>query len=174
MRARIGISMCLVVWAAACGPASPEQRTYTLQGQILAIDASHQQATIKHDEINGFMSAMTMPYKLKDQKLLDGLQPGDVIKAQLVVVPNDAYLAAVTKIGTAPLEPTNADPVTAAATAPAVAPLQAGDVVPDAHFVDQDGRTRAFASFKGAPVVITFMYTRCPVPTFCPLMDHHF
>ena len=40
--------------------------------------------------------------------------------------------------------------------------------------MDQDGRKRSFDSFKGSPVVLTFVYTRCPLPTFCPLMDRHF
>jgi protein SCO1/2 len=40
--------------------------------------------------------------------------------------------------------------------------------------VDQEGRKRTFNAFKGSPVVMTFIYTRCPLPTFCPLMDRHF
>jgi protein SCO1/2 len=172
MRAHIPFSICLILGAAACGPAAPGQRTYTLQGQIVSIDASRQQATIKHEEIRGFMPAMTMPYKVKDAQLLGSMQPGDLINAKLVVVSNDAYLATVNKVGTAPLEKTNAESSTAAS--PAIEPLRPGEAVPNAHFVDQDGKTREFGSFKGSPVVVTFIYTRCPVPDFCPLMDRHF
>src|SRR5262249_5636006 len=57
---------------------------------------------------------------------------------------------------------------------PAVVPLQTADAVPDGRFVDQDGRRRDFRSFKGAAVVLTFIYTRCPMPAFCPLMDRQF
>jgi protein SCO1/2 len=52
--------------------------------------------------------------------------------------------------------------------------LKPGEPVPDASFVDQNGRKRAFSSFKGFPVLMTFIYTKCPMPTFCPLMDQHF
>ncbi len=52
--------------------------------------------------------------------------------------------------------------------------LKPGDTVPDAPLVDQDGRKIRFAAFIGRPVVMTFIYTRCPLPTFCPLMDRHF
>ena len=52
--------------------------------------------------------------------------------------------------------------------------LKPGEPVPDAAFLDQDGRKRPFSSFKGSPLVLTFIYTSCPVPTFCPLMDSHF
>jgi cytochrome oxidase Cu insertion factor (SCO1/SenC/PrrC family) len=46
--------------------------------------------------------------------------------------------------------------------------------VPDAAFVDQDGRKRRVDAFHGRTVLLTFIYTRCPFPTFCPLMDQHF
>jgi protein SCO1/2 len=52
--------------------------------------------------------------------------------------------------------------------------LKPGDAVPETTFVDQSGRRRAFKAFKGAPVLLTFIYTKCPMPTFCPLMDQHF
>jgi protein SCO1/2 len=52
--------------------------------------------------------------------------------------------------------------------------LRPGEPVPAGAFVDQDGRKRTFAAFKGSPVVVTFVYTKCPLPTFCPLMDRHF
>ena len=52
--------------------------------------------------------------------------------------------------------------------------LRPGEAVPDGAFLDQDGRKRSFSQFKGTPVVMTFIYTRCPLPTFCPLMDRHF
>jgi protein SCO1/2 len=156
--------------ATACTHSSDE-RHFTLQGQVLNIAPDHREATIKHEEIKGLMPAMTMPYKVKDATLLNGLAPGDLITARLVVVPNDAYLVAVTKVGTAPLE---ASPTDAPVTTPTIDLLKPGDSVPNATFVDQDGRKRAFDSLKGRTVVLTFIYTRCPMPTFCPLMDRNF
>jgi protein SCO1/2 len=52
--------------------------------------------------------------------------------------------------------------------------LRPGEPVPDAGFVTQDAKPIRFSAFKGAPVVMTFIYTKCPLPTFCPLMDRHF
>jgi protein SCO1/2 len=46
--------------------------------------------------------------------------------------------------------------------------------VPPTSFVDQDGKKVTFADFHGKAVVLTFIYTRCPMPTFCPLMDRNF
>src|SRR6266851_828557 len=98
----IGLTL-LVVLVTACGQASNERR-FTLQGQVIAIAPNHLEATIKHEEIKSFMPAMTMPYKVKDGRLLDTVAPGDLINAVLVVTSNDAFLTEVRKVGEAPIE----------------------------------------------------------------------
>lgn len=150
-----------------------DERSYTLQGQVLAVDAPKRQVTIKHEEIKGFMPAMTMPYDVNDARLLDGLAPGDLVNATLVVYSNGAHLATVKKVGSAPLEKPPADTAMPSASS-GFELLKPGEPVPDARFVDQDGRKRAFADFKGQRVVMTFIYTECPLPTFCPLIDRRF
>src|SRR5205823_5879936 len=150
-----------------------DQRTFTLQGQVLSLEPAHKQLTIKHEEIKGFMPAMTMPYEVRDEKLLTGLAAGDLVNATLVVVSNGAYLSTITKVGTAPLEKPPAETPNPTASS-GFELIKPGEVVPDAAFVDQDGKARRFAGFKGSPLVITFIYTKCPLPTFCPLMDRHF
>jgi protein SCO1/2 len=155
--------------AAACSSA-PAERTFTMQGQILTIEPDRLHAVIDHEEIKGFMMAMTMTYKMKDARVLDGIEAGDLITATLTVVSNDAYITAVMKTG-------HKDLPKAAEAPPAASGfelLKTGADVPDAAFVDQDGKKRAFSSFRGSPVAITFIYTSCPLPTFCPLMDRHF
>jgi protein SCO1/2 len=174
MRLHLVFSLWLAIVAAACVKSS-DQRQYTLQGQVISVTPNHSEATIKHEEITGLMPAMTMPYKVRDVKLLDGIAPGDLITARLIVVPNDAYLTDVKKVGQAPLEKPRAVSSDAAPSASAgFELLKPGEAVPDARFVDQNGRTRAFSSFRGSTVILTFIYTRCPMPTFCPLMDRHF
>ncbi len=172
MRPMIVLCLSLAAAIAAGCARSSDHREYTLQGQVLAVAANRQQATINHEEVKGFMPAMTMPYRVRDPKLLDGIAPGDLINARLVVVTNDAYLSEVRKVGEAPLPP----PPQAAAPAasPGLELLKPGDPVPDATFVDQDGHKRSFRAFRGSPVLVTFIYTKCPMPTFCPLMDQHF
>jgi protein SCO1 len=161
-----------LVVGVGCGQPAPHN-SYSLHGQILAIDAPHKSLTIKHGDIKGLMPAMTMPYSVKDDRLLSGIAAGDLIDATLVIESNDAYLAAIRRTGTAPLEPPPADAPTPAASS-GVALLKPGEAAPNAAFVDQDGRKRAFSSFRGTPVVMTFIYTRCPLPNFCPLMDRNF
>ena len=173
MRAPAFIATALATaLATACAAPAPKN-TYTLQGQILSIEAPRKTLTIKHGEIKGLMPGMTMPYTVRDEKLLGGLAPGDLIDATLVVESNDAFLSRIQKTGRAPLEAPPPDAPMPDASA-GVELLKPGEAVPDAPFVDQDGKKLRFGVFKGAPVVMTFIYTRCPLPTFCPLMDRHF
>jgi protein SCO1/2 len=161
MRSCIVLLLCVA--AASCATRSNERR-YPLQGQVLAVEPARRQITLKHEEIKGFMPAMTMPYDVQDAKALDGLAPGDLI--------NGAYVTAIRRVGSAPLEKPAAEAVPSASSGFEL--LKPGEAVPNARFVDQDGRHRRFSDFKGSPVAITFIYTRCPLPTFCPLMDRHF
>ena len=168
MRFHKTLAFLFLLGAAACGS---NDREYTLQGQILSIEPNRMQANIKHEEIKGFMAAMTMPYKVRDAKEFADLKPGDLINSTLVVVSNDAYLKNVKKVGEAPL----AD---SASSAPSASSgfelLKPGEPIPDVPFLDQEGRKTSLSALKGSTVVLTFIYTQCPLPTFCPLMDRHF
>lgn len=171
MRAQLVLALCLAT-ALSCGK-PPDQRNYALQGQVQSIDAARRLLVVKHEEIKGFMPAMTMPYDVQDAKALDTLAPGDLINSTLVVFSNGAHLTNIKKVGTAPLERPPAEaPMPAASSGFEL--VKAGEAVPDGTFLDQDGKKRSFSAFKGTPVVMTFIYTRCPLPTFCPLMDRHF
>ena len=174
MRAPAVLSLCAALLALAACTKAPEQRTFTLQGQVQSLDLPRKLVTVKHEEITGFMPAMTMPYEVVDNKALESLAPGDLINAKLVVFSNGAHLTDIKKVGTAPLERPPAavpDPPTASSGFELLRP---GEPVPDGKFLDQEGKARRFSAFKGAPTVMTFIYTRCPLPTFCPLMDRHF
>jgi protein SCO1/2 len=133
---------------------------------VVAVDAANARITIKHEDIRGFMPAMTMPFEVRDGRLLEGRAPGELITATLVVEERGAFLSEIRHTGTAPLP-----------EAPAPAPadvLQPGDRAPDAAFLDQQGRARRFSDWRGQVVAVTFIYTRCPLPNFCPLMDRNF
>jgi protein SCO1/2 len=169
MRDQIALCLVMALSAAACG--SSTERTYRLQGQVLAVAPDQAQATIKHEEIKDFMAAMTMVYKMKDSGQLSGIVPGDLINATLVVETDGAFLTDVKKVGEAPLEKAGTE---SPAASSGFELLKPGEPVPDAEFVDQNGRKRPFSTFKGSPLALTFIYTKCPLPDFCPLMDRHF
>jgi protein SCO1/2 len=172
MRTSFVLCLSVAVLSGGCAKKSG-QREFTLQGQVLSVADNHQQATINHEAIKGFMAAMTMPYNVHDPKQLEGIAPGDLVNATLIVETNDAYLTNLKKVGEAPLPKPPAEAATPSASS-GFELLKTGEAVPDATFVDQNGNRRAFKAFQGAPVLVTFIYTKCPMPTFCPLMDQHF
>src|SRR5437868_3404485 len=99
--------LVLVAFAAslvACGRKEPPPKQYELQGQILAINPEQKQVLVKHGDIKGFMPGMTMPYSIKDDRLLQGKEAGDLISATLVVGETSAYLSTITKTGHAAIE----------------------------------------------------------------------
>jgi protein SCO1/2 len=172
MRSFTAFSLGLALLASACTGTS-DRHEYRLQGQIISIAPDHKDATIKHEDIKGFMSAMTMPYKVREANEYENLVPGDLINATLVVVSNDAYLKDVNKVGNAPLEKPPAEAAMPAASA-GFELLKLGQPVPSGAFINQDGKPTTLDAFRGSAVLLTFIYTNCPMPTFCPLMDRNF
>jgi protein SCO1/2 len=140
---------------------------YQLQGQVLAVDRARQELTIKHGDIEGFMPAMTMPYKVKDARLLEGRVPGDLITATLVLQDNAGYLTSVKQTGHAALT----EPPQVVRSSDILAP---GAAVPDVKLTDEAGAQHSLADWRGKVLAVTFIYTRCPLPDFCPRMDRNF
>ena len=163
-----GFIIVLLAAVAGCSRA-PAPRQYEIRGQILGVDTERQEVLVAHEDIKGFMPAMTMPYKVSDPAVLEGKQPGDLVTGTLVVEEVKAYLTALTTTGRAPLKAPEALPAITDSDL-----LREGATVPDHALVDQAGAPRPLSSLRGHRVALTFMYTRCPLPDFCPLMDKHF
>jgi protein SCO1/2 len=178
----------VAVIAAACRkaetPAPAAAQTYELKGVVREVDVARSEATIAHEDITNFMSAMTMVFPIKDDaQVVAMLRPGDRIEATLHVEGRNFWLD---KIVTKGFEPTPA-PVAGAAkpepTAPsasgAVTPVpnksvQLGDAVPDFTLTDQAGKTVHLSDFRGDAVAVSFLYTQCPIATACPMTTAKF
>jgi protein SCO1/2 len=119
------------------------------------------------------MPKMTMPFTLKNKKLLDKVRPGDEVEGSLQVIYEGGE---VKDVDLTDLSITHAAPSTpsAPATVSPSDPLKPGDVVPDFAVTTQEGRTLRLSDLKGEVVILTFIYTRCPLPEFCPAMDAKF
>jgi protein SCO1/2 len=148
------------------GAAGP--KVYKLRGKVVLTDAASGRVTLNHDAIPGFMDAMTMPYKLKDASVLSELHPGDAIAADVLVSadPNaDVLLDHIVVVaqGRPDYRPTVQYHVPAA-----------GDTVPDFKLINQDGRRIHLDQFRGKALLVTFIYTRCPLPDFCPRVTRNF
>jgi protein SCO1 len=143
-------------------------KTYKLRGKVVSTNAAAGEVTLDHEAIPGFMEAMTMPYKLKDGNVLSELHPGDMITADLVLSQQsgrDSLLDHIVVVGQA--KPDYKPKVAYHVPAP-------GDAVPDFSLRNQDGRVIHLNQFRGKELLITFIYTRCPLPDFCPRVTHNF
>ena len=133
----------------------------------MAKDEAAGELTVKHDDIPGFMPAMTMPYKVKDRDALREVEPGDTIDADLISVDGGKEYWLQSFRITDQSGRQNAKPSIKHA-------LKVGDPVPDIPMINQDGKQIHFGDFKGKSVLITFIYTRCPMPAFCPRLSSQF
>jgi protein SCO1/2 len=175
------ILLASAVLAVAClggchsGPKPADQpsesqgfKVYHLRGKVISTNAGTGEVTLDHEAIPGFMDAMTMPYKLKDSSILSELHPGDTITADVLVSQNpDAVVLLDHIVVVAQGKPDYKPAVFYHVPAP-------GDPVPDFKLRNQDGRAIHLDQFRGRTVLLTFIYTRCPLPNFCPLVTHNF
>jgi len=156
-------SFLALAFLAACR--APQHR-YSMTGEIITIDRTVHQLIVHNDDIPNYMAAMTMPFQLKDPALLDRLQVGQRIKATLVVTGTESWLEDVQVIAQTPSEP-------AQSSSQFKIPAE-GEPVPDFIFTNQDGRRVHLAQYQGKVLLLTFIYTRCPMPDFCPRMTNNF
>jgi protein SCO1 len=159
----IAIFMLLGCFFQAC--AKPEEKRFELKGKVSSVDKKGRTVSIQHDEIKGYMEAMTMPFRLKDEALLNEMQEGDKVTATLVVAASRSWLEEVI------LTQERVDE-----SYPSAKKFEpnAGDEVPNFSLVNQDGKPIHFTEYKGRALLLTFIYTRCPLPDYCPLMTSHF
>jgi protein SCO1/2 len=149
-------------------PTTSNVKVYKLRGKVVSTNPATGEVTLDHEAVPGFMDAMTMPYKLKDPSILSELHPGDMITADVLVSqdPNaDVLLDHIVVIAQA--KPDYKPTVFYHVPAP-------GDAVPDFNLRNQDGRAIHLDQFRGKTLLLTFIYTRCPLPNFCPLVTHNF
>ncbi len=141
-------------------------RRYHLAGKVVSVDTAQGILLVDHQAIPGFMDAMTMPYPVPDTAALAALAPGDEITADVVVTSAGGHLEniVVAKKG-AP----GASPAPARMHEP-----QPGERVPDFTLINQDGKRIRLSAFRGHVLLLTFIYTRCPFPNYCPLVSKNF
>jgi len=142
------------------------RREFDVKGTVLGLQPAEQRVRIRHETIPGYMDAMTMPFRVQDTNELAGLIPGEEITFTLIVTDDDAWIERLEKTGVAK----NVLPEGAGIRiAREVEPLGVGDPLPDYPFIDQEGRKVRLSQFRGKVLVLSFLFTRCPIPTFCPL-----
>ena len=165
----LGLTLLLPLAGCHTHPPSSAQtgpvKQYAVKGTIVSTDTAHGEVTIDTQEIPGFMEAMTMPYKVKDANVLQDLHPGDHMTGTLLV--SDASTLLDQIVITSQARPDYKPQVQYHVPAP-------GDAVPDFEFTNQNGKQINLRQFRGKVLLVTFIYTRCPLADYCPRMSRNF
>ena len=115
------------------------------------------------------MPAMTMDFDLASPDEMRGLQPGDTFTCRLWVTDNRAWLEQVHKENVPAVLPFDVVMPASRSTE-----LSVGDALPDIEMTDQRGESIHLHDFGGKPLAISFIYLRCALPTYCPLLNRNF
>lgn len=132
---------------------------------MVSSDAKTGQVTVDTQAIPGYMAAMTMPYTLRQPNIATDLHPGDTITAVLTPTADADYLDEIDIIAQA--RPDYKPAVT-------FNDLEPGETIPDFAFRNQSDKMIDLGQFKGKVLLLTFIYTRCPLPNFCVRMSRNF
>lgn len=132
---------------------------------VVAADAKTGEVTLKADAIPGYMPAMTMPFTLVQPSVASALHPGDTITAVLEPTANADLLDQIDIVDQAKLD-----------YVPKVQynDLEPGQNIPDFRFLNQSNRMISIDQFRGKVLLVTFIYTRCPLPNYCVRMSRNF
>ena len=150
--------------------ADTNEQTFIVRGVVREIDGKT--AVIKHGEITNYMPAMTMPFTARNTNEIRFLKPGDAVSFRLNVKGDDSWIDQVRKANVSPMELPSRESVLPAARNSD--PLEVQQPVPDYTFTNELGKRVSLAQFKGQAVALTFIFTRCPLPDFCPRLSGQF
>ncbi|HEX2269900.1 MAG TPA: SCO family protein, partial [Pyrinomonadaceae bacterium] len=150
--------------AVSCSRASGNEKRYDLKGTVVSVAPEKQQVTIAHEEVKGYMPGMTMPFTVRNKSDMQMLVPNAEVTATLVVDDKQSWLENLFVV-------TKQDAGSPVADVPQA---KEGDEVPDYTLVNQDAKPIRIRNYRGKTLLLTFIYTRCPVPDYCTLMSNNF
>jgi protein SCO1/2 len=166
-----GLSLAVFLMIPACNSKPPEAsanaQRYEIKGKVVSADRANHQVTVDHEAIPGYMEAMTMTLTLSDDWVYGELTPGALIQATLIVDQGKSWLEnpVITKIS---------DPSLVGKSEESGVEPAAGTEVPDFSLINQDGKKISLKQYRDRALLLTFIYTRCPLPDYCPLMSQNF
>jgi protein SCO1/2 len=158
------IVLILVVLTLPFSACRRNEQRYELKGKVVLVEPDKHLATIAHEEVKGLMPGMTMPFTIRNEADLEYLAPEDQVTATLVVDGSQSWLENLFVVR----KSDGASGATAAAEA------KEGDEVPNYVLQNQDGKQIHLNDYRGKALLLTFIYTRCPLPEYCTLMSNNF
>lgn len=163
----LALTIVFLLLLAACS----RERTYDVQGRIAGF-GDGATLIVEHSDIEGLMPAMTMSFSVGDTTNLSALHTGDAVSFQLHIRGDSTWIDDITRLpddalpehpaGRPAAQPTGAAPL-----------LEMGDPAPQTELLTHADTTLSLSELHGTPVVVTFIYTRCPLPDYCPRMTEN-
>ncbi len=159
------------LWAATPATSVTNLQVYQVKGVIKELPASGTNVLIRHEEIPGYMAAMTMEFRVAHTNELQGLAPGDKVEFKMMVTEDEGWIDGLIRIGKENVAPATTAPIKTLIYSP---PLKVGEQMPDVTLTNEFGKAITLGQFRGQAVAMTFIFTRCPFPEFCPRMSKQF
>jgi protein SCO1/2 len=170
----IAITLGLLIGLAAlkglAAGSTQATQTFTVSGVVMELSGDGKTLTVRHEAISNYMAAMTMPFQVLKPAESAGLHPGDKISFRLHVTESESWIADITKVGTVAV----ALPVAEKQHAGTSPPLNPHPPLLDCGFTNELGQAVCLNDFRGQALAITFFYTRCPLPEYCPRLSMNF
>jgi protein SCO1 len=173
---KIALTLCFVVASLGCGRGTKSDdnaQHYQTRGVVRGISPDRSTLEIQHENIPDFMPSMTMPFLARDQKEIADLRIGDAISFRMTVTKKDFWIDRVKKIPREDVDVRDPNPKPTVSE-PQSSRLREGDLMPTFSLTDQTDKPIAVETFRDRPLVLTFVFTRCAVPNFCPRISSNF
>ena len=148
------------------GACRHNEERYELKGKVVMVEREKHLVTVSHEEVKGLMPAMTMPFTVESDSDLDALAPDAQLTATLVIDGAHSWLEDLVIV-----QQTGAPNLTAPGM---TVEAKEGDQVPNFALRNQDGKQIRLKDYRGKALLLTFIYTRCPLPDYCTLMSNNF
>jgi protein SCO1/2 len=152
-------------------PSKSNEQSFAARGIVKELNLGGRTILVSHEAITNYMDGMTMPFKVKESQELTGLAAGDRISFRLHVTETESWIGQISKIGTVPLDKGRqvASPLdTEGPPSVRIHPLLVF------KFTNELGQAVSLGDFRGQALAITFFFTRCPIPDFCPRLSKNF
>ncbi len=165
----IALALVIVPRSWLVGP-----QEFSVRGRVAGLSDDPGRIIVEHEEIPGYMPAMTMPINVRDTALVRELALGDAIAFDFHVEVDTTWAQNLRKISD---DSVAAHPARGqlGVNLPDQKPLlEKGDALPQVTLVDQDSTEFQPQRFEGDLLLLTFIYTSCPLPNYCPLMSKNF
>lgn len=147
------------------------QKVYATRGLIRKIAADRKTAIIRHEEIPGYMPKMTMELNIGDTNELRNIHAGDEITFRLVATDNTHWIRDLIRVDKTIV--VSADDLKVFESRPGSMPQKA-EAFPDFEFLSEHGKPVKLSDYEGRALAFTFIFTRCPLPDYCPRMGKRF